>query len=75
MATAYDIGKKLGRELRKELEENLWRHAIACVISMGCGLLSILLKSPWYIIIIAVFVSYQIADYALSKLFKKVKVG
>ena len=68
---AYDVGRELGREMRKGLKENWKSHVIAGVIAMGCGLLVILLKSPWYIIIIVVFISYQIADYVLSTLFKK----
>ena len=67
---AYDVGRELGREMREGLEENWKSHVIAAVIAMGCGLPIILLKSRWYIIIIVVFISYQIADYVLSKLFK-----
>jgi len=74
MATTYDVGKELGRGMRKRLEKNLKRYAIAGVIATGCGLLLMGLKFPWYIDIIGVFASYQIADYSLSKLFKKLKI-
>ena len=70
---AYDVGRELGREMREGLEETWKRHVLAAVIAMGCGLPIILLKSPWYITIIVVFISYQTADYALSKLFKESK--
>lgn len=70
----YDTGRELGREARKRLEKNLRRYIIAGVIAMGCGLLLTGLKSPWYINIIGVFISYQITDYGLSKLFKKLKI-
>lgn len=68
---AYDVGRELGREMREGLEENWKSHVLAAVIAIGCGLPIILLKSPWYITILMVFISYQTADYALSKLFKK----
>jgi hypothetical protein len=68
---AYDVGRELGREMREELEENWKSHVLAAVLAMGCGLPIILLKSPWYITILMVFISYQTADYALSKLSKK----
>jgi len=70
---AYDVGKDLGTEMREGLEENWKNHVFAAAIAMGCGLPIILLKSPWYVTIIGVFISYQTADYALSKIFKKSK--
>jgi len=69
--SAYDVGRELGREMREGLEENWKSHVLAAVIAMGCGLPIILLKSPWYITILMVFISYQTVDYALSKLFQK----
>lgn len=71
---ACDVGRELGREIRKGLEENWKRHVVAGVVAVGCGLPVVLLKSPWYIIVVG-FISYQIADYALSKSLKKVKMG
>lgn len=69
-------GKELGKEMRKELEENWKRHVVAGVVAVGCGLqLSFFLKSPPYTTFIAGLISYRIVDYALSKLFKKVKMG
>lgn len=70
-----NVGRELGREMRKELEENWKRHIVAGVVAVGCGLPVVLLKSSWYITIVVVFISFQIADYALSKLFKKGKMG
>lgn len=67
---AHDVGRELGKEMRKGLEENWKSHVLAGIIAMGCGLSIILLKSPWYIIILMVFISYQIAYYVLSRLFK-----
>jgi hypothetical protein len=69
--SAYDVGRELGREMRKGLEENWKSHVLAAAIAVGCSLPIILLKSPWYITILMVFISYQTADYVLSKLFKK----
>ena len=67
---AHDVGRELGREMREGLEENWKSHVLAGIIAMGCCLSIILLKSPWYIIILMVFISYQIAYYVLSRLFK-----
>lgn len=67
---AYDVGRELGRGIRKGLEENWKRHVIAGVIAVGCGLFSILLKPPWYFIIMVVLMSYNAAYSALSKLFE-----
>ena len=69
---AYDVGRELGREIMKGLEENWKRHVIAGVIAAGCGLFSILLKPPWYFIIMVVFIFYQAAYSALSKLFENI---
>jgi len=44
---------------------------MAGVIATGCGVLFIGLKLPWYIYFIGAFSSYLIANYGLSKLFKK----
>jgi putative flippase GtrA len=71
LATNYDIGKELGIEARKRLEKNLKRYVIAGVIATGYGVLFIILKLPLYIDFIAAFSSYLIANYCLSKLFKK----
>jgi hypothetical protein len=69
-------GKELGEGMRKELEENWKRHVLAGVVAVGCGLyLSFFLKLPPYTAYVAGFISYLIVDYALSKLFKKVKMG
>ncbi len=68
---AYNVGRELGREIRKGLEENWKSHVIAGVIAGGCGLFSILLKPPWYFILVLVFISYHAAYSALSKLFEK----
>jgi hypothetical protein len=65
---AYDVGLELGREMGKGLEENWKRYVIAGVIAAGCGLFSILLKTPWYFIIMVVFISYYATYSALSKL-------
>ena len=71
LATNYEMGKVLGIEMRKRLEKNLKRYVIAGVIATGCGVLFIMLKLPGYIDSIGVFSSYLIANYGLSKLFKK----
>ena len=71
LATTYDIGKELGVEMRKRLEKNLKRYVMAGVIATVCGVLFIGLKLPWYIDFIGAFSSYLIANYGLSKLFKK----
>lgn len=69
-------GKELGKEMRKGLEENWKRHVVAVVVAVGCGLqLSFFLKLPQYTTFVAGLISYRIVDYALSKLFKKVKMG
>ena len=68
-------GKELGKEMRKGLEENWKRHVVAGVVAVSCGLPVVLLKLPPYITFVVVLISYQIADYTLSKLFKKVKMG
>ena len=67
---AYNVGRELGREIRKGLEDNWKSHVIAGVIASGCGLFSILLKLPWWFIITAVFISYHAAYSALFKLFE-----
>jgi hypothetical protein len=71
LVTNYEMGKGLGVEMRKGLEKNLRRYVIAGVISMGCGVLFIVLKLPGYIDFIGAFSSYLMANYGLSKLFKK----
>jgi hypothetical protein len=73
LATTYDIGKELGIEMRKRLEKNMKRYVTAGVIatSVMLGLIFIGLKLPWYIYFIGAFSSYLIANYGLSKLFKK----
>ena len=69
-------GKELGKEMRKGLEENWKRHVVAGVVAVGCGLhLSFFLKLPPYTTFVAGLISYLIVDYALSKLFRKVKMG
>ena len=69
-------GKELGKEMRKGLEENWKRHVVAGVVAVGCGLqLSFFLKLPPYATFVAGLISYLIVDYALSKLFRKVKMG
>jgi len=69
-------GKELGKEMRKELEENWKRHVVAGVVAVGCGLyLSFFLKLSPYTAFVAGLISYLIVDYALSKLFRKVKMG
>ena len=69
-------GKDLGKEMRKGLEENWKRHVVAGVVAMGCGLyLSFFLKLPFYTTFVAGLISYLLVDYALSKLFRKVKMG
>lgn len=68
-------GKELGEGMRKGLEENWKRHVVAGVVAVGCGLyLSFFLKLPPYTAFVAGLISYLIVDYALSKLFKKVKL-
>jgi len=67
---AYNVGRELGREMRKGLEENWKSHVIAGVIAAGCGLFSILLKLPWWFIITVVFISYHAAYSALFILFE-----
>ena len=65
------LGRELGMEMRKGLEENWRRHVVAVVVAVGCGLSLVLLKFPLYITFVAGWIFYGIADYALSKLFKK----
>jgi hypothetical protein len=73
LATTYDIGKELGIEMRKRLEKNLKRYVKAGGIATGVtlGLIFIGLELPWYIYFIGAFSSYLVANYGLSKLFKK----
>jgi hypothetical protein len=68
---AYDAGLELGMEMRMALEENWRNFVVAGVIAVGCGLLLILLKLDWFFVGLSAFISYVIAYYSLSRLFRR----